>query len=536
MRIANYHAIADKQERIVKKTCSLLFKFGMLFSVFTIVTIAVTGILLYVNQADTYKDEQEKRIQEIATYLEKVLQADGGEFLWYQDYFLEHTRDIRIPIDFGPEERDEAATEFQRAFAEAYPGQVLGEDVDFYELPDELQEMDAVYSHMYYLLLFEQAREDFHVMYTYYITPFGDEPYNMCYVLDALREEYEEDGKKYILVTDDIYEDPEKYQRMWEAWETGLRPSGYDTFDNEYGKTYAYYTPLFIGERKAGVIGVEIEISDVNEGILKNTLGQLLWIAIGLVMAVTVLLWFINDNYISKIERLSGSVREYAEHKDSSIADQIGRDGKGGDEIAALSNQTAAMIMELDNYMKSLVATTQALSDSNERAEAMHKLAHKDNLTGVRNKTAYDKAIGEIDWNLAEGESEFGLAMIDLNFLKQINDTYGHEKGDIAIKKLSAFICEVFKHSPVYRVGGDEFVVILKGRDYNGIERLTGEFNKGIESMMKDEALKPWERVSAAIGYALYDKTRDSSAHDVFKRADKAMYSRKKAMKAVRDV
>lgn len=518
----------------MKKSNSLLFKFGIIFAVFTIVTLCVTGALLYANQMNAYKEEQEKSIQEVATYLEKILQADSEEFLWYQDYFLAHTQDILIPHDFGPKERDEAAERFQKAFVEMYPGQVMGVDVEFTEMPEELQEMYAIYSHMYYLLLFEQAKEDFHILYTYYITPFGDEPYTMCYVLDGIREEREENGQIYIGVTDSIYEDPEKHEKMWEAWETGQRPTGYESYDNEYGKTYAYYTPLFIGEHKAGVIGVEVEIAAVNHAIIKNTVRQLIWIAVGLIIVVAALLWFINRRYISKITGLAANVREYTQSKDVLIAGQIDKKSRGMDEIAALSNQTAAMIMELDNYMKSLVATTKELSDTREHAEAMHELAHKDALTGIRNKTAYDKEIKKIEWELADGQTKFGISMIDLNFLKRINDTYGHEKGDIAIKKLCSLVCTVFEHSTVFRIGGDEFVVILKGRDYEGIERLVREFNTEIEAMQEDNTLEQWEKVSAAIGYALYEEGKDDSVENVFKRADEAMYNRKLEMKAVR--
>ena len=99
--------------------------------------------------------------------------------------------------------------------------------------------------------------------------------------------------------------------------------------------------------------------------------------------------------------------------------------------------------------------------------------------------------------------------MVDLNFLKRINDTYGHEQGNIAIKKLCYIVCHVFEHSPVFRIGGDEFVIILENDDYKNIESLIKEFND-----------------NASI---------DSSAANVFKRADKAMYNRKREMKAIRE-
>ncbi len=121
-----------------------------------------------------------------------------------------------------------------------------------------------------------------------------------------------------------------------------------------------------------------------------------------------------------------------------------------------------------------------------------------------------------------------------MNFLKRTNDIYGHEKGNIAIKKLCEIVCNIFVHSPVFRIGGDEFVVVLTGRDFEHADALISEFNAQIQALQQDKTLEPWARVSAAIGYATFNPQTDSSIENVFRRADKAMYARKKAMKAVR--
>lgn len=123
---------------------------------------------------------------------------------------------------------------------------------------------------------------------------------------------------------------------------------------------------------------------------------------------------------------------------------------------------------------------------------------------------------------------------IDLNYLKRINDTYGHEQGNIAIKRLSRIVCVIFAHSPVFRIGGDEFAVILKNDDLKNVDALVEKFNSTFDKMSQDDSLEPWEHISAAIGIALYDPLRDNNLTNVFKRADKAMYARKKEMKAVR--
>jgi diguanylate cyclase (GGDEF)-like protein len=140
-------------------------------------------------------------------------------------------------------------------------------------------------------------------------------------------------------------------------------------------------------------------------------------------------------------------------------------------------------------------------------------------------RAAYQK-VKQLSEDIARGQAEFGIVMMDLNYLKQLNDNYGHERGNEAIQKTCGIICDVFKHSPVYRIGGDEFVVIVQDRDYENIEALVEQFNRKVNATEG----KPWEKISAAIGYARYDN--DDNVEDVFRRADKEMYDRKKEMKA----
>ena len=121
---------------------------------------------------------------------------------------------------------------------------------------------------------------------------------------------------------------------------------------------------------------------------------------------------------------------------------------------------------------------------------------------------------------------------MDLNYLKKINDTYGHDKGDIAITKLCRMVCRIFSHSPVFRIGGDEFAVFIIGEDYDNYDRLIADFYFRLDEMAKDESLEPWEKVSAASGTAFYDEKKDADLDSLFKRADHIMYERKKEMKA----
>ena len=102
-----------------------------------------------------------------------------------------------------------------------------------------------------------------------------------------------------------------------------------------------------------------------------------------------------------------------------------------------------------------------------EQLQSAIKLAYTDSLTGVKSKRAYKEAEESMNQRIAEGSvSEFSLVIFDLNDLKLINDSRGHESGDAYIKDASKLICSCFKHSPIFRVGGDEFLAIVEDKTW----------------------------------------------------------------------
>ena len=104
----------------------------------------------------------------------------------------------------------------------------------------------------------------------------------------------------------------------------------------------------------------------------------------------------------------------------------------------------------------------------------MDELAYRDSLTGAGNKAAYEKAVRKLDWDILAGTADFAIVMGDLNYLKRINDSYGHDKGNVYIKGMHAMLAEAFQESPIFRIGGDEFVVIVQDRELECCEDLVG--------------------------------------------------------------
>jgi len=197
----------------------------------------------------------------------------------------------------------------------------------------------------------------------------------------------------------------------------------------------------------------------------------------------------------------------------------------------ALGNMDVELPKPTDDEVGILTRSFEVtVSSLRQYLDNMRDMAFTDPLTHVKNKTAYNHSMLKLQEELEWGKAEFGMAMFDLNDLKRINDRYGHERGNEYIVNCCRLICQVFKHSPIFRIGGDEFVALLKGEDLERREALVAQLNAEIDKTRGSK--NPWERLLIAKGVAVRT-AGDTTPDDVFVRADKAMYADKRCMKGI---
>ena len=195
---------------------------------------------------------------------------------------------------------------------------------------------------------------------------------------------------------------------------------------------------------------------------------------------------------------------------------QIGRQPVYVRLSGMLANDDVHVILCVENIDEEI----RVLNEANEKAR-------KDSLTGVRNKYAYFEEENLLQRKIDIGEvKEFAIAVCDLNDLKITNDTLGHSTGDELIISACRLICETFKHSPVFRIGGDEFAIIMSGQDYENRETLMRTIRDTSVAHKREKT-----GVIVASGIALYHPQEDHSVADVFKKADQDMYENKKELK-----
>lgn len=161
----------------------------------------------------------------------------------------------------------------------------------------------------------------------------------------------------------------------------------------------------------------------------------------------------------------------------------------------------------------------------------LNRQIYFDALTHVRNKGGFDDYIDKLQSQIDQGEKmDFAIGIFDCDNLKTINDRYGHDKGNIYLTSSTRLICDVFQHSPVFRIGGDEFAAVLLGVDFENREALLRKFEDS-QNTISASAADRWDQVSVAFGVAVYDPATDGSVKELIQRADKLMYENKNIRK-----
>ena len=295
------------------------------------------------------------------------------------------------------------------------------------------------------------------------------------------------------------------------------------TYDDEWGWLCSDYAPVYDSNGVAvAIVGCDIDYTQVamaqRESLFNNVL-----ITVTLAILVLVGALFIITKYIiNPLKEISEAVKEFKPASDTVEANVINLGIKRKDEIGEIYTSIRSNQIMIVDYIKDITEMKEDLSEKDVKISKLSLATFKDALTNVGNKGAYMRKIEELN----NSSQDYALVMVDINNLKEMNDLYGHKAGDWYIQGCCHAICKTFRHSPVYRIGGDEFVVVVENEDYPNRHLRYEELVKIFEIGANKDTEKPWEKLSAACGMA-ENASDDNSAELVFKRADKAMYANK---------
>ncbi len=255
-------------------------------------------------------------------------------------------------------------------------------------------------------------------------------------------------------------------------------------------------------------LNVTVPVSET-EGNWQKLITEILIVSALVLLTMSVFTLCYTEHITKPLENLTRA----AEQVDGGNYDVV-LEYEGDDEIGKLTGS----FRQLVDHVK------QHITDLNQRV-------YVDALTAVRNKGAFAAASEELQAQLDRGETPaFAVGMFDCDGLKTVNDRYGHDKGDLYLKTACRLICRVFQHSPVFRIGGDEFAVILRNEDLQDREALARRFLEA-SAEISARAETSWEQVHVAMGIAVFDPQSDRYVTDTVRRADKIMYADKRERK-----
>ena len=184
---------------------------------------------------------------------------------------------------------------------------------------------------------------------------------------------------------------------------------------------------------------------------------------------------------------------------------------------------TRTGLAEIDELSESIMITQKKMSELNIKLKYERD---RDPLTGMKNRHAFDREKGYYFEN-RDKYKMIGMGIFDLNGLKYVNDNFGHKEGDNYLCEIASSICWVFKECPVFRIGGDEFAIIIA--DISGKE-LEHSYSELCGLLERSKRKKPYEG-AVAFGFSYFAPDKDCSLEQAQIRADKHMYDRKKLMK-----
>lgn len=257
------------------------------------------------------------------------------------------------------------------------------------------------------------------------------------------------------------------------------------------------------------ILLVIVRTADIN-----STRNALIYEALAitlLTLLVTILSSFATSRKIIRpLKALTKAAQSYAE---GNWDVEVKCDTK--DEVKLLTDSVTKMARATQSYIA-----------------RVNLMAYQDGLTGLKNKASFIEYSDRIRRNEGGNWNQYGIVVFDVNYLKETNDNFGHETGDKLINFSAHYICDVFRHSPVFRIGGDEFIALLYGKDYENREPLLAFFRENAKQMVVDREKDIV--LSIASGMAAYPEM-GTDFDEVFEAADSAMYKNKVELKNNRE-
>ena len=368
--------------------------------------------------------------------------------------------------------------------------------------------------------LLDKTKERMELHFIYIIIPLSAEPVDNIQnvIAGATQYEYEFEADELVrlnTLTGDDYA-PETAQKYLDAYQSG-ELSFFEEV-SQWGNDYTGLLPLFDSNGNAtAALCIDVDIATIHGQLRSNTVEVILLVVLlgGLFIAFFYI--WAQRNVSEPIELLVTNAVDFASKcRNQKDPDALKFDVSAirtQNEVKTLACAVSEMSVAIREYAKNIIRTENEL-------ERIIVQANKDSLTEVRNKKAYDAYAAGLQAKIdGQEDISFSLLTVRLKDLDQIKQSCVQEKSGSYIRKCCRIICEVFSHSPVFRVGEDTFAVVLTGPDYSQRDSLLKWIRGVFREMEQDETMPLWERCSVLIGMADYLAGQDHSFDEIGDRA-----------------
>ena len=219
----------------------------------------------------------------------------------------------------------------------------------------------------------------------------------------------------------------------------------------------------------------------------------------------------------SDIEKLKIGVSQSLEGIRKGIAQFIEKDSA---RISAAESRNARLRERIEKMEAETEQLQQQLTRNREKLM-------RDTLTGVRSRLAYDETLAEEFSRYRRYQETFCLCMLDIDFFKRVNDSFGHAAGDKALKLVASMISERVRDTDyLFRVGGEEFVLLLPRTELAVATPLLESVRQAVGNSGSHYESKP---VQITLSAGVTAVRANDTAETLYERADDAMYTAKKA-------
>ncbi len=350
----------------------------------------------------------------------------------------------------------------------------------------------------------------------------------LAYFQDNIELEYiycitrDNDGN-FIFSIDPTVEDPGEFGSPIVTTDALIEASGgipsvdEEPYEDKWGRFYSSYSPVFDSDGNvAGIVAVDFSADWYDEQISNLVFITIVVIVLAFAISVAIIM-FVATKYRKRFKAVSKDMRKLSDEIET-LVKEVSFESYWYEEQSEVKNEKTSddEIEVFSIKLRNLQARLE------EQIDYVRSLAYVDGLTGLENRTAYMEQVKCLDDKIRSGKAAFTVVVCDINQLKVINDDYGHEEGDKLITLVSKTLHEIFSNEKIYRIGGDEFVVIGKDPDYSGrINDLKAKLKASSHEIGDFPA-------SVSAGFSVFDINSDEDFSHVFNRADKLMYEDKK--------